>query len=375
MRWDPSFWQGKRVLVTGHTGFKGAWLAAWLDRLGAAVTGLALPPASGPALFDALALGQRVGSIAGDVREAALVARVLGREAPEIVFHLAGQSVVLTGLEDPVGTFETNVVGTVNLLQAVRATPSVRAVVVVTSDKCYRQPHGACREGDALGGEDPYSASKAAAELVVGAYRSCFLQAAHGRGLATARAGNVIGAGDFSAHRLVPDLVRACMEGRPPILRQPGAIRPWQHVLDALWGYLLLGEALHHAPVRFSTAWNFGPPPGSEWSVARLAAAFSRRLGVDPWRETGAASPHEAACQRLTPERARRRLGWQTLLPLEEAADWTVEGYRGLLEGQTAWLGAQIDRYVERARGKTPVRRARAGCDGAEDRHALARTG
>lgn len=366
MRWNPLFWQGRRVLVTGHTGFKGAWLAAWLDRLGAVVTGLALPPPEGAGLFRSLELERRVRGTAGDVRDAQLVAAVLAQDAPEIVFHLAGQAVVLDGLRDPAGTFATNVMGTVNLLEAVRATPSVRAVVVVTSDKCYRQPQGSCREGDPLGGEDPYSASKAAAELVAASYRSCWLGAAQGRGLATARAGNVIGGGDFSRHRLVPDLVRAAFEGGVPELRHPGAIRPWQHVLDALCGYLVLAEALHLAPHRFSTAWNFGPRPGGEWSVARLADAVSGTLGAAPWRE-GGKTGHEAPCQRLTPERAHRRLGWRTRLSVEEAVGWTVEGYLALREGRTGWLHEQIGSYEARLDGRERARDLEA-----EPGHALA---
>ncbi|MCS6778806.1 MAG: CDP-glucose 4,6-dehydratase [Geminicoccaceae bacterium] len=355
MRLDPEFWRGRRVLLTGHAGFKGTWLAAWLVELGAEVTGFGHPPRWTPSLFELAGLDHKIGALSGDVRDrAALVAAVAAAE-PEIVLHLAGKPIVFDALEDPIGTLETNLMGTVNLLEAVRRSASVRAVVVVTSDKCYREPHQACRENDPLGGDEPYAASKACAEIAVHAWRTTYLPARNGIGVATARAGNVIGGGDWSAHRLVPDLVRAFAAGRQPVLRRPGAIRPWQHVLDALGGYLMLAEALVRDPARFAGAWNFGPAPGGEWTVAEIAAAVSRRLGAGGWQVEQGPVPAEAALLRLSCERANRRLGWRAQLSTSEAVEWTVDGYRQLLEtGNADWLLDQLRRYRARIEAPQP---------------------
>lgn len=355
MQLDPGFWQGRRVLVTGHAGFKGTWLVAWLRGLGAEVTGFGHPPRFTPSLFDLLGLAGTFRALEGDVRDRPALGAALAEARPELVFHLAGQPIVLEAERDPVGTLETNLFGTVNLLEAVRATPGVRAVVIVTSDKCYREPHQACREGDPLGGDEPYAASKACAEIVTHAWRTTYLPPRSGIGIATARAGNVIGGGDWSAHRLVPDLVRAFAAGRTPVLRRPGAIRPWQHVLDALSGYLRLAQALVLDPVRFAGAWNFGPEPGSEWTVAELAAAVSRRLGAGPWQIEAVPPAVDAPLQRLSIERAKKRLGWRPLLSTAEAVEWTVDGYRQLLEaGRADWLTDQIRRYGDRLGGREP---------------------
>ncbi|BCX17848.1 MAG: CDP-glucose 4,6-dehydratase [Geminicoccaceae bacterium] len=376
MQPDAGFWQGRRVLVTGHAGFKGTWLCAWLQELGAEVTGFGHPPRYTPSLFELIGFAKGPAAIEGDVRDGAALTEALATARPEIIFHLAGRPIVLEAYRDPLGTLETNLMGTVNLLEAVRATPGVRALVIVTSDKCYREPHQACRENDPLGGDEPYAASKACAEIVVQAWRNTYLPPRAGIGIATARAGNVIGGGDWSAHRLVPDLVRAFASGRTPVLRRPGAIRPWQHVLDALGGYLRLAQALFTDPTRFSGAWNFGPEPGGEWTVAEIAAAVSRRLGAGPWQTEPQPSPVEAPLQRLSIERAKKRLGWRPLLSTAEAVAWTVDGYKELLEtGRADWLRDQIRRYGDRlgAREPRPVS-APAELD-PEVRHALSTSG
>jgi CDP-glucose 4,6-dehydratase len=358
MQLDPGFWQGRRVLVTGHAGFKGTWLAAWLCELGARVTGFGHPPRWTPSLYELLDLDRRMTAIRGDVRDRAALSAALAAAEPDIVLHLAARPIVLEALENPVATVETNLVGTMNLLEAVRVAPGVRAVVVVTSDKCYREPHQACRENDPLGGDEPYAASKACAEILVHAWRASFLPPRAGIAIATARAGNVIGGGDWSAHRLIPDLVRSFAAARPATLRRPGAVRPWQHVLDALAGYLRLAQAAALDPMRFASAWNFGPDPGGEWTVAEVAAAVSRRLGAGRWQVEQGAVPAEAALQRLSSERAKRRLGWRPLLSTAEAVEWTVDGYRELLEtGRADWLLDQLGRYRAR-QGERAVRPA-----------------
>jgi CDP-glucose 4,6-dehydratase len=351
MRLDRGFWNGRRVLLTGHTGFKGTWLTAWLARMGADVSGLALPPHHEPCLFEAAALRRRISHHEVDIRDFAAVQRVVRTSAPEIIFHMAAQPLVLKSLEEPALTFQTNVNGTLNLLEAARAAPHLRAVVVITSDKCYRDPASICAEDDALGGVEPYSASKACAELVAATYRSCFLDAARGVGLATARAGNVIGGGDFSRDRLLPDLMRAAHSGRPGLIRYPDAVRPWQHVLDALAGYLRLAQALLAAPENYATSWNFGPPADNEWTVREVADAAFMALGYGGWQAVAAGRGqdgrgHEAPVLRLSSAKARARLGWSPRLATGDAVAWAVQGYRALLGGQpSTWLFEQIERY------------------------------
>jgi CDP-glucose 4,6-dehydratase len=343
---DPAFWQGRRVLVTGHTGFKGSWLCAWLARLGAQVTGLALPPPTDPSLFALAGIAALVRSEIGDVREPAVVEATLRAVEPELVFHLAAQPLVLESLRDPLGTFRTNLLGTLNLLEAARRCPTLRAIVVVTSDKCYRDARALCAEDDALGGIEPYSASKACAEIAVGAWRACFLGPSSGVGLATARAGNVIGGGDFGPDRLLPDLIRAARAGTMARLRHPHAVRPWQHVLDAIAGYLTLAEALWWRPAEMAASWNFGPPEEATWTVAAIADEAFRRLGYGAWRSAAGPQRHEAPVLRLSAARARQRLGWRPVLDTEAAVAWAVEGYVELLDrGGRAWLEAQIERH------------------------------
>lgn len=346
MRTGQLFWSGRRVLVTGHTGFKGTWLCHWLAELGAEVTGVGLEPTTDPSLFTASHLDRRIDSRILDVRSREPIARLLEACAPEIVLHLAAQPLVLASLDDPLTTFQTNVLGVANLLDVARHLPCTRAIVVVTSDKCYLQPARPCSEGDPLGGHDPYSASKACAEMVVEAYRSCFFPPEAGIGLASVRAGNVIGGGDFSPGRLLPDLMRAYHEGRPAILRNPSAVRPWQHVLDALSGYLQLAERLHRQPAAFSAAWNFGPESGVSWTAAEVANAAADRFGGGVWQVAGDVPTIEVPTLLLSSERAQRRLGWRPRLRTADAVAWTVDGYRELLRhGSTEWLIGQIHAY------------------------------
>jgi CDP-glucose 4,6-dehydratase len=327
-------WHGRRVLVTGHTGFKGAWLAAWLDALGARVSGFALPPATEPNLHDLLGLGARLDGAFGDVRDRAAVEAAFARARPEVVFHLAAQPLVRASYADPLGTLATNVMGTAHVLEAARGR-GVAAVVVVTSDKCYAQ-HGAgrpFREDDPLGGHDPYSASKAAAELVAASYRDSYF--ANDAVVATARAGNVIGGGDWSPDRIVTDVVAAARTGQALRLRYPHATRPWQHVTDALAGYLLLGERGLAGDRGVARAWNFGPLDARSPSVAELAAALLRALGSDvPVVADGAPAPHEAATLDLDPSDAVTLLGWRPRYAAAGAIAATGAWFRGFAAGE-----------------------------------------
>jgi CDP-glucose 4,6-dehydratase len=347
---DQGFWRDRRVLLTGHTGFKGAWLTLWLARLGAKVTGLALPPHTDPSLFALCAQGHCTG-VYGDIADAALVARVLADCEPEIVIHMAAQALVRPSYADPLGTYATNVMGTANLLQAARAEQSVRAVLVVTSDKVYEN-EGDSRpfvEGDRLGGHDPYSSSKACAEIVAHSFRRCFFDGV--RRVATARAGNVIGGGDWSPFRVVRDIVDAFDTGQPVRLRYPQAVRPWQHVLDPLAGYLMLAQTMVADPDSAPTALNFGPEGESFRSVSQLVEAFSARWGGRPgWRLDSREHPHEASLLTLDATRARVTLGWRPLFSFDDAVAWTAEWYGAFSSGSdvTAVTWRQIDEYCER---------------------------
>jgi len=346
---SASFWAGRRVFLTGHTGFKGVWLAFWLARLGAEVTGYALAPEGLPSLAVLSEVEARVRSVRGDIRDAGALALAMAGARPDVVLHLAAQSLVRRSYVDPVGTFETNVLGTIHVMQAVRQTPSVSAMVVVSSDKCYENKDFgvAFVEGDRLGGRDPYSASKACAELAVAAWRGSFL--ASGPRVATARAGNVIGGGDWAADRLVPDCVRAFGAGVPAVIRNPAATRPWQHVLDPLCGYLLLAEALCR-DTGFDIAWNFGPDPSEARPVAdvvgRLAAAWgdAARWGVQ--QDDGVP---EAGLLAVDASRARAALGWAPRLGLDDAIGWTAHWYRAQHEGGDAagLIAAELAQYEQ----------------------------
>jgi CDP-glucose 4,6-dehydratase len=326
------FWQRKRVLVTGHTGFKGGWLATWLSEMGAQVLGYALKPEAEPSFYSQCGLGSRIESVFGDVRHMDDLRHASRRFEPEVVFHLAGQPIVRRSYRDPVETFGTNVMGTVSVLEAVRSTPSIRAVVIVTSDKCYenREWLWGYREAEALGGRDPYSASKACAELVTIAYlRSYFGGAERSVGVATVRAGNVIGGGDWAEDRLVPDAVRAVQRDEALVLRSPESIRPWQHVLEPLAGYLMLAERLHGDGPNWSGAWNFGPRDEDVVTVAALVELVFKHLGKGRWVTTSEPwAPHEAGCLKLDCSKACHVLGWRPRLTLEEAVRLTAIWYR-----------------------------------------------
>lgn len=325
------FWRGRRVLLTGHTGFKGAWLSLWLQTLGAEVTGISLKcMPSEPSLYELARVSEGMAaSVACDIRDASALARELARARPEIVIHMAAQPLVRRSFAAPRETYETNVMGTVNLLDAVRAQEDVRAVLVVTSDKCYenRESRFAYREHDRLGGHDPYSSSKAAAELVTSAYRRSFFSAKDAPQVATARAGNVFGGGDFGEDRLIPDIVRSALAAAPLRLRYPTAVRPWQHVLSPLSGYLLLAQALCESPL-YARAWNFGPHEHDarsvEWVVERFAELWP---GGVPWECDPGEHPHEAHRLELDSTLARERLAWEPLVGLEDGLRATVEWY------------------------------------------------
>ena len=351
----PAFsWQGKRVFLTGHTGFKGGWLALWLAKLGAEVRGYALDPCTEPNLFTVAGVGSVVEDIRGDIRDAAALEAAMQTFAPEVVFHMAAQPLVRFSYEDPIGTYETNVIGTARVLDSIRRTPSVRAVVSITTDKCYENKEWVWgyRETDPLGGYDPYSSSKACAEIVSAAYRQSYFPVAklaeHGVAVATARAGNVIGGGDWSLDRLIPDLVRGFLAGEPVRIRRPQAIRPWQHVMEPLHGYMRLAEQLLTHDPRYATAYNFGPsdddaqPVG--WIVEKMTGFWG---GGASWVLDPDPGVHEAGYLKLDASRARADLGWTPHLRLETALEWLVQWYRAWQSGADmhAFTLGQIDAY------------------------------
>lgn len=331
---DPAFWQGRRVFLTGHTGFKGSWLSLWLQRLGADVTGYALAPPTEPNLFQLASVARGMSSIEADVRDFERLRTELVAADPEIVIHMAAQPIVRRSYRDPVETYGTNVMGTVHLLESVRACGSVRSVVVVTSDKCYenREQLEACREDDAMGGYDPYSSSKGCVELVVSAFRRSYFAEDGAPAAASARAGNVIGGGDWSEDRLVPDIVKTWMAGEAVRIRNPMALRPWQHVLEPLRGYLLLAQRLHEGGQRYASGWNFGPADEDVRPVSWVADELARRWGGDvSWRLDDGAHPHEAHSLTLNCEKALEQLGWRPQIALDQALDWISEWYAGFM--------------------------------------------
>ena len=332
---DPhSFWRGRSVFVTGTTGFKGCWLALLLRELGANVVGFATAPPTEPSLFELVGDARDFRQIEGDVRDRSALAAALEEAAPSVVFHLAAQSLVRVGYEQPIETWDTNLMGTVQALEAVKEQDTIAACLVVTTDKVYAEPDGrGHREDDRLGGTGPYSASKAAAEIAVDSMRAR-LQGGP-LALATARAGNTLGGGDWATDRLLPDCVRAAQRDEAIVLRKPDAVRPWQHVLDVLWGYLLLAEALVVAPERAQKAWNFGPNVGEEDSVRKLATRVVGALGSGSVEiDLDAGGPEEANVLRLDASQARQELGWTSLLGAESCIEQTVQWYAGWLEGE-----------------------------------------
>jgi CDP-glucose 4,6-dehydratase len=357
---NPAFWNGRRVFVTGHTGFKGSWLTLWLQSMGARVTGYSLPPPTQPSLFDAARVGEGIESIISDVRDLPKLREAMGRAEPEVVLHLAAQPLVRHSYVDPVETYSTNVLGTVHVLEAVRATPSVKAVVSVTTDKCYenREWLWGYRESDRLGGRDPYSNSKACAELVTSAYRSSFFGKDSHVAVASARAGNVIGGGDWARDRLVPDIIAAWELGRPTCIRSPHSVRPWQHVLEPLRGYLILAEKLCTEP-GFAEAWNFGPLEQDARPVQWIVKEMARLWGPDAkWDMDLGSHPHEAGLLKLDIAKASSRLGWRPALGLQEALKMIVEWSRARAAGKDVrelTLG-QIEAYQEHCKDSTSAK-------------------
>lgn len=342
---------GKRVLVTGHTGFKGAWLCQWLHLLGAEVTGYALAPERDTDLFPLLGLASRIRHVCADIRDCDRLRAVFDEFQPEFVFHLAAQALVRRSYEDPKLTFDTNAGGAVNLLEAIRATPSVRVVVFVTSDKCYRNKEWiwGYRENDELGGHDPYSASKAAAELIFSSYRDSFFHKNAGLGIATVRAGNVIGGGDGSRDRIVPDCMHALRQGVPILLRNPQATRPWQHVLDPLCGYLTLASRLYDDPQRYAGAWNFGPNADSIHTVREVAESIISFWGGGRIQvQAQAGAPHEAGLLHLNCDKAQQMLGWRLRWEFERAIEEVVHWYKQIDAGTPALevTRSQIEAYA-----------------------------
>ncbi len=354
---DPGFWRDRSVLVTGHTGFKGSWLAQWLDLMGARVSGLSLPGPHWAAVPALVPPSPALRDLRADIRDLAATLAGVQEARPEVVLHLAAQALVRPSYADPLGAYAANVMGTAHVLEAVRRTPGVRAVLVVTSDKCYanREWVWPYREDDPLGGHDPYSSSKACAELAAAAWRDSFFppgrHAEHGVAVATARAGNVVGGGDWGGDRLVPDLVRAALAGQVTPIRSPGAVRPWQHVLDPLAGYLQLAERLVQDGPAAARAWNFGPLDTGARTVGWIADRFCSLWGEGAaWSADPGEHPHEAHFLKLDSSRARWDLGWSPRLDVGQALEWSVDWYRACCAAPDSagpMTREQIGRYME----------------------------
>lgn len=354
--------KGKKVLVTGHTGFKGSWLSLWLVSLGADVVGYSLPPPTEPSLFTAAKLYEHVTHIIGDVRDAEYLSRVIQEQKPDLIFHLAAQPLVRYSYKEPRMTLETNIMGTVNILEAARHVESIRACVVVTSDKCYdnKGMTYSYRENDTLGGYDPYSSSKACAELIVSGYRSSFFindNVEQETGLSTVRAGNVIGGGDWALDRIVPDTIQALLKDKQVLVRNPHSIRPWQHVLDPLAGYLTLSAHMCQDGLKYSSAWNFGPDSKGNITVCDLVEKIIARWGRGSWldlSETNNKEPHEAKLLMLDCKKASKLLNWHPVYNVYEAIDVTTDWYRQYHMDKSTdiflFTLKQIEAYVEKAR-------------------------
>jgi CDP-glucose 4,6-dehydratase len=359
---NPEFWRGKRVFITGHTGFKGAWLCLWLRQLGAQVCGFSLPAPTKPSLFEAANAGLGLDTIHGDVRDLPALSSALINFAPDVVLHMAAQSVVITAQQDPADTFATNVLGTVHLLEAVRRAKLSMAVVNVTTDKVYLNERWdwAYREIDALGGRDPYANSKACSELVTQSYLHTYFSAdqfaTHGVALASARAGNVVGGGDWTPHQLVPAVIKAFTDNQAVALRNPSAVRPWQHVLDCLHGYLTLAEALVTHRLQASGDWNFGPSPEETVTVAEVAQILAKHWQQSPsWVQASGVQPREEHELRLDCSKANRHLPWRCQLSTDTALGWVAQWHLDVQAGQSARQVslAQINAFMALLAGPT----------------------
>jgi len=365
---NPAFWKDKRVFLTGHTGFKGAWLSFWLAEMGAKVTGYALPPHTEPSLFNEISPDMEINSISGDIRDLNALAAALEHSKAEIVIHMAAQALVRDGYDDPVNTYSTNVMGTVNILEACRKTKGIRAILIITTDKCYENNEWVWgyRENEPMGGHDPYSSSKGCAELVVSAYRRSYELIA-----ATARAGNVIGGGDWSKNRLLPDIIRAVLSGSKVELRNPEAIRPWQHVLDCLHGYLTLCEALYERGQAVAEGFNFGPYEFDAKTVAWMLERFLKCVGLPPLYDKQPGNhPHEARYLKLDISKAVSTIGWKPVWNAEKAIDMTAQWLNDMQAGKKISLicQTQIQEFMDaaaktlhynvRCRGRRPRRPA-----------------
>ena len=351
-----AFWNKKKVLITGHTGFKGSWLSLWLQGAGCEVIGYSLPPPTSPSLLEAAQVDRGMSSIIGDIRDLENLKATVGKEKPEIVFHLAAQALVHYAYHNPIETYTTNVIGTLNVLECVRESESVKVLVCVTSDKCYENKEWlwGYRETDSLGGYDPYSSSKACAELIVSTYRRSFFSGNGRNGsspaVATARAGNVIGGGDWTQDRLIPDIMRAFLQNETAIIRAPRSTRPWQHVLDSLNGYLQLAQHLWEKGSTFAQAWNFGPDPNDVKSVSWIVDYLSSHWGNGAgWESDPNQHPHESRELRLDASKANNLLGWSPLLDLPRSLNWTIEWYQAYQRNDDIrrLTQDQIERYQD----------------------------
>ncbi len=352
---DFNFWKNKKVFITGHTGFKGSWLCLCLQQWGAEVCGYSLPPPTQPSLFEIAQVHEGITHTLGDIRDFDSLKSALQKNQPEIVMHMAAQSLVRPSYENPLETYSTNVMGTVHLLEAIRQTKSVKSVVIVTSDKCYenREWEWGYRENETLGGYDPYSSSKACAEIVTSALRNSFFNLKdypqHGVAIASARAGNVIGGGDWSKDRLIPDILQSFIQKKPAIIRNPKAIRPWQHVLEPLSGYLELAQKLYQEGPRFAEAWNFGPSDEEAKPVSWLADQLTILWGKQAsWKQDASSQPHEAHSLKLDSSKAKIKLGWRPKWKINQSLEATTDWYRRYFEQEDMkkFTLHQINQYV-----------------------------
>lgn len=364
----PDFWRGRRVFLTGHTGFKGSWLALWLLQMGAEVTGFALP-ADEVSLFNQARLAGRLTHVEGDIRDLAATEAAMVAARPEVVFHLAAQALVRLSYATPVETFATNVQGTVHVLDACRRMPDVKAIVAITSDKCYenREWVWPYREDDPMGGYDPYSSSKGAAELVISAYRRAYFSAPGAPLLASVRAGNVIGGGDWALDRLIPDIVRALLAGETPFIRSPHSVRPWQHVLEALGGYLLIAQGLAGGRGALAEGWNFGPSSDDTRPVHWIADRLTQGWGRPGWRTQEGAQPHEAKLLTLDCSKVRAALGWRPTLALGHALDLITAWHKQVAAGEDAAevTLTQLSSYAARMQANLGAHNSRSSLDAA----------